>query len=63
MSKLTGLDATKPQAPAAPDASIARVLAEVAMLGQKAIEHLTPRELRQQPAPTPRSEVGAAQGR
>lgn len=52
MSKLTDLDATEPHAPAAPDAAIARVIAEVAMLGQKPIEHLTPEEARRQPTPT-----------
>ena len=52
MSKLTDLDAAETHAPSAPDASIARVLAEVAMLGQKPIEHLTPEEARRQPTPT-----------
>lgn len=50
--KLTDLNAGEPRAPAAPDASIARVIAEVALLGQKPIEHLTPQEARQQPTPT-----------
>ena len=52
MSKLNDLDTAEPQAPAAPDEAMARVLAETAMLGQKAIETLSPQEARQQPLPS-----------
>ncbi|MFC3711795.1 alpha/beta hydrolase [Sphingoaurantiacus capsulatus] len=52
MSKLTDLDAgATPQSPATPDAAISRVLDEVAALGQKPIETLSPEEARQQPLP------------
>lgn len=51
MSKLTDLDATEAHAPAAPDAAIGRVLTEVALLGQKPIETLSPEEARRQPLP------------
>lgn len=51
MSKLTDLDATEVHAPAAPDAAIGRVLTEVALLGQKPIETLSPEEARRQPLP------------
>jgi len=51
MSNLTDLDAQQTHAPAAPDAAIGRVLAELALLGQKPIETLGPEEARRQPLP------------